>query len=125
MAYEKSIINIDINFENEPFMAGKPQRPTVPKKIPKDRITIIQPSADSKRTSQEIEKRISEVQRFRRESQSAVSAPLLVKALIKKTYDRLENIQVRNYHRLSSPWLPSDPSSLVKPSPVKTYLICV
>lgn len=94
MAYEKSVINIDINFENEPFMASKPQRPIVQKKIPKDRITAIQPSADAEKTSYEIEKRVSEVLKFRRESQSAVLAPLLVKALIKKTYDKLDSIQV-------------------------------
>ncbi|KAK3696681.1 hypothetical protein QZH41_003284 [Actinostola sp. cb2023] len=94
MAYEKSIINIDINFENEPFMAAKPAKPTFAKKIPKDRITIIQPSVESKKTDMEIAKRLSEVEKFRRESQSAVDAPLLVKALIKKTYSRLKAIKV-------------------------------
>jgi len=95
MAYDKSIINIDINFENEPFIAAnKPARPTIPKKIPKDRITTIQPSAESEKTNVDIEKRVSEVVKFRRESQSAVDAPLLVKALIKKTYCRLDAIKV-------------------------------
>ncbi|KXJ19480.1 hypothetical protein AC249_AIPGENE1091 [Exaiptasia diaphana] len=96
MAYDKSIINIDINFDNEPFMASQPSKPKFVKKIPKDRITVIQPSVESTKTESDIEKRVNEVQRFRRESQSALNAPLLVKALIKKTYCKLDTIAGRS-----------------------------
>lgn len=94
MAYEKSIINIDINFENKDQSIPKLPRPIVPRKDRKDIILTIQPSLEAQRTAVEIQKRVQELQKFRRESQSALEAPLLVTALIKKTHQRLDNIEV-------------------------------
>ena len=94
MAYEKSIINIDINFENEDQSIPKLPRPVVPRKDRKDMISTIQPSLEAQRTAVEIQKRVQELQKFRRESQSALEAPLLVTALIRKTHQRLDNIEV-------------------------------
>ena len=96
MAYEKSIINIDINFDNEDRSIPRLPKPAVlPRKDRKDKISTIQPSAEAQRTSVEIQKRVQELQKFRRESQSAVDAPLLVTALIRKTHQRLDTIEVR------------------------------
>lgn len=102
MAYDKSIINIDINFDNEDRSIPKLPKPVLqlPRKDRKDKIYTIQPSAEARRTSAEIRKRVQELQRFRRESQSAVEAPLLVTALIKKTHQRLDNIEERNHSQL-------------------------
>ena len=94
MAYEKSIINIDINFENEDRSIPRLPRPVVSRKDRKDTIETIQPSLEAQRTSVEIQKRVQELQKFRRESQSALEAPLLVTALIRKTHQRLDNIEV-------------------------------
>ena len=94
MAYEKSVINIDINFDNDQPVARLP-KPFLPRKDRgKDKIATIQPSAEAQRTATEIQRRVLELQKFRRESQSAVEAPLLVTALIKKTHQRLDNIEV-------------------------------
>jgi len=95
MAYEKSIINININFDNEDQPVPHLPKPFLPRKDRgKDKIATIQPSAESQRTGTEIQRRVMELQKFRRESQSAVEAPLLVTALIKKTHQRLDNIEV-------------------------------
>lgn len=94
MAYDKSIINIDINFDNEDQAIPKLPKPILPRKDRKDKIATIQPSAESRKTSAEIERRVQELQKFRRESQSAVEAPLLVTALVKKTNQRLDSIEV-------------------------------
>lgn len=93
--YDKSVIKIDINFENEAPLRNKPPKPVYHKKVPKDRITLIQPSAESKKTTVVIEKRIRELEKFRRESISAIEAPLLMTALVKKTNIRLSFIEVR------------------------------
>ena len=97
MAYEKSVINIDINFDNEGQAFLKPPKPVLLRKVPKDRITVFQPSAESKKTSLDIQKRVQELHKFRRESQSALKAPLLVTALVKKTNERLNTILVSKY----------------------------
>jgi len=95
MAYEKSVININLNFDNEDQPAPLLPKPFLPRKNRgKDKVATIQPSAEAQRTAVEIQKRVLELQKFRRESQSAVEAPLLVTALIKKTYQRLDNIEV-------------------------------
>ena len=94
MAYDKSIINIDINFDNEDQAIPKLPKPILPRKDRKDKIATIQPSAESRKTSAEIERRVQELQKFRRESQSALEAPLLVTALVKKTNQRLDSIEV-------------------------------
>lgn len=94
MAYDKSVINIDINFDNEDPLHPKLPRPVAPRKDRKDKISTIQPSVEAQRTSFEIQKRVQELQKFRRDSQSAVEAPLLVTALIKKTNQRLNTIEV-------------------------------
>jgi len=94
MAYDKSIINIDINFENDNRSIPNLTKPAPLRKDRKDKISTIQPSAEAQKTSAEIQKRVQELQKFRRESLSAVEAPLLVKALIKKTHQRLDNIEV-------------------------------
>ncbi|CAH3176758.1 unnamed protein product [Porites lobata] len=102
MAYDKSIINIDINFDNEDQAIPKLPKPILPRKDRKDKIATIQPSAESRKTSAEIERRVQELQKFRRESQSAVEAPLLVTALVKKTNQRLDSIEERTYSQLSA-----------------------
>ena len=95
MAYEKSIINININFDNEDQPVPHLPKPFLPRKDRgKDKIATIQPSPEAQRTGTEIQRRVMELQKFRRESQSAVEAPLLVTALIKKTHQRLDNIEV-------------------------------
>lgn len=95
MAYEKSVINININFESdEQFIPHLPKPFLMRKDRGKGKLGIIQPSHEAQRTAIEIHKRVMEVQRFRRDSQSALEAPLLVTALIKKTHQRLDTIQV-------------------------------
>lgn len=96
MAYEKSVINININFDNEDQPMPQLPKPFLPRKADrgKDKIATIQPSAEAQRTGIEIQRRVLELQKFRRESQSAVEAPLLVTALIKKTHQRLDRIKV-------------------------------
>lgn len=95
MAYEKSVINININFESdEQFIPHLPKPFLVRKDRGKGKLGTIQPSHEAQRTAIEIHKRVMEVQRFRRDSQSALEAPLLVTALIKKTHQRLDTIQV-------------------------------
>lgn len=94
MAYDKSVINIDINFDNEDPLHPKLPKPVAPRKDRKDKISTIQPSVEAQRTSFEIQKRVQELQKFRRDSQSAVEAPLLVTALIKRTNQRLNTIEV-------------------------------
>ena len=101
MAYDKSIINIDINFDNEDQAIPKLPKPILPRKDRKDKIATIQPSAESRKTSAEIERRVQELQKFRRESQSAVEAPLLVTALVKKTNQRLDSIEVSGFFSLA------------------------
>lgn len=97
MAYEKSVININVNFDNDQPVAGLP-KPFLPRKDRgKDKIATIQPSAEAQRTATEIQRRVLELQKFRRESQSAVEAPLLVTALIKKTNQRLDTIEVSTH----------------------------
>ena len=54
----------------------------------------VQPSVEAQRTSFEIQKRVQEIQTFRKESQSAIEAPLLVTALVRKTHQRLDTIEV-------------------------------
>ena len=44
MAYDKSIINIDINFDNEDQAIPKLPKPILPRKDRKDKIATIQPS---------------------------------------------------------------------------------
>ena len=95
MAYEKSVINIDINFDNEDQPLAHLPKPVLPKKERgKDKIATIKPSMEAQRTAIEIQKRVMELQKFRRESQSAVEAPLLMTAIIKKTHQRLDSIKV-------------------------------
>ena len=90
MAFEKSIISINVNFDNED---GSIRRP--PRKNRKDNLmATVQPSIEAQRTSSEIQKRVQEIQTFRRESQSAIEAPLLVTALVRKTHQRLDTIEV-------------------------------
>ena len=101
MAYDKSIINIDINFDNEYQAIPKLPKPILPRKDRKDKIATIQPSAEARKTSAEIERRVQELQKFRRESQSAVEAPLLVTALVKKTNQRLDSIEVSGFFGLT------------------------
>ena len=114
MAYEKSVIDININFDNDQSVARLP-KPFLPRKDRgKDKIATIQPSAEAQRTATEIQRRVLELQKFRRESQSAVEAPLLVTALIKKTHQRLDTIEVstivqlffKNFKSLLSSILP-------------------
>ena len=100
--YDKSVIKIDINFENEAPLQGKPPRPVFPKKVRKDRITLIQPSSEAQKTGAVIEKRLKELEKFRRESLSAIEAPLLMTALVKKTNERLSLILVRTAPRRAS-----------------------
>lgn len=102
MAYDKSVINIDINFDNEDPLHPKLPRPVAPRKDRKDKISSIQPSVEAQRTSFEIQKRVQELQKFRRDSQSAVEAPLLVTALIKRTNQRLNTIEERSPSQLSA-----------------------
>ena len=98
MAYEKSVINININFDNEDQPVPHLPKPFLPRKDRgKGKIATIQPSAEAQRTAVEIQRRVLELQKFRRESQSAVEAPLLVTALIKKTHQRLDTIEVSKY----------------------------
>ena len=95
MAYEKSVINININFENEDQSIPQLPKPFLPRKDRgKGKLGTIQPSMEARRTALEIQRRVLELQKFRRESQSALEAPLLVTALIKKTHQRLDNMQV-------------------------------
>lgn len=90
MTFEKSIININVNFDNED---GSIRRP--PRKNRKDNLMAnVQPSVEAQRTSFEIQKRVQEIQTFRKESQSAIEAPLLVTALVRKTHQRLDTIEV-------------------------------
>ena len=99
MAYEKSVINININFDNDDQPTPLLPKPFLPrKKRGKDKVATIQPSAEAQRTAVEIQRRVLELQKFRRDSQSAVEAPLLVTALIKKTHQRLDNIEVSTEH---------------------------
>lgn len=101
MAYEKSVINININFDNEDQPVPHLPKPFLPRKDRgKDKIATIKPSAEAQRTAIEIQRRVLELQKFRRESQSAVEAPLLVTALIKKTHQRLDNIEVGTLQQL-------------------------
>lgn len=101
MAYEKSVINININFDNEDQPVPHLPKPFLPRKDRgKDKIAMIQPSVEAQRTAVEIQRRVQELQKFRRESQSAVEAPLLVTALIKKTHQRLDNIEVSTLQQL-------------------------
>lgn len=102
MAYEKSVININVNFDNDQPVAGLP-KPFLPRKDRgKDKIATIQPSAEAQRTATEIQRRVLELQKFRRESQSAVEAPLLVTALIKKTNQRLDTIEEKHQSHLTA-----------------------
>jgi len=103
MAYEKSVINININFDNEDQPVPHLPKPFLPRKDRgKDKIAMIQPSVEAQRTAVEIQRRVQELQKFRRESQSAVEAPLLVTALIKKTHQRLDNIEEKNQSHLTA-----------------------
>lgn len=102
MAYEKSVINININFESdEQFIPHLPKPFLVRKDRGKGKLGTIQPSHEAQRTAIEIHKRVMEVQRFRRDSQSALEAPLLVTALIKKTHQRLDTIQEKSQSHLT------------------------
>lgn len=95
MAYKKSVINININFENDEQSIPHLPKPFLMRRDrSKGKLGTIQPSLDAQRTAIEIHKRVMEVQKFRRDSQSALEAPLLVTALIKKTHQRLDTIQV-------------------------------
>lgn len=95
MAYEKSVINININFDGEDQPLAHLPKPFLPRKERgKDKIATIQPSVEAQRTALEIQRRVLELQKFRRESQSALEAPLLMTAIIKKTHQRLDTIQV-------------------------------
>ncbi|KAK2555981.1 Cyclic nucleotide-binding domain-containing protein 2 [Acropora cervicornis] len=97
MAFEKSIININVNFDNED---GSIRRP--PRKNRKDNLmATVQPSVEAQRTSFEIQKRVQEIQTFRQESQSAIEAPLLVTALVRKTHQRLDTIEEKRHWQLS------------------------
>lgn len=98
MTYEKSIINIDIDFNDEDRSIPRPRR----KNRKDDLLVTIQPSVEAQRTSFEIQKRVQELQKFRQESQSAVKAPLLVTALVKKTNQRLDAIEERSHSQLSA-----------------------
>lgn len=97
MTFEKSIININVNFDNED---GSIRRP--PRKNRKDNLmATVQPSVEAQRTSFEIQKRVQEIQTFRKESQSAIEAPLLVTALVRKTHQRLDTIEEKRHWQLS------------------------
>ncbi|XP_078371046.1 uncharacterized protein LOC144654702 isoform X1 [Oculina patagonica] len=103
MAYEKSVINININFENEDQSIAHLPKPFLPRKDRgKDKIATIQPSVEAQRTALEIQRRVLELQKFRRESQSALEAPLLMTAIIKKTHQRLDTIEEKNHPHLSA-----------------------
>ena len=96
MAYDKTMIDINISFDNDITGRLGPPRRIIVRKTAVHKITPIEPSPESQRTSSELHKRVLELQRFRKESQSADVSPLLVTAQVRRTHDQLAKVNVRD-----------------------------
>ena len=102
MSQDRSVINIDFNVEEYvedgmQFLKPPNQPPTnamVRRKRDRRLLSPVPTRQINELVSGQINHRVKELKTFRKDSQSALQSPLLVTAIIKKTAERLERIEV-------------------------------
>ena len=104
IGYQKSVVDLSINFDKNKEREfgsildkqyGRYRNVNGSgKKLSREESLQIKPSVLSKYLHADFVNRKNEIQRFRRQSQCAVTAPILTQALVKKTRKFLDKSQV-------------------------------